>query len=67
MKASFLRIASRLSFFAVVGAGFGARDMCLGNGGPPPDDPPPAPSDAGPDGAMSERPAVPTPSDVRPI
>ncbi|WP_437725849.1 hypothetical protein [Sorangium sp. So ce861] len=66
MNASFLRIASRLSFFAFVGAGFGARDMCLGNDGPPPD-PPPAPSDAGEDGAVSERPAVPTPRDVRPI
>ncbi|MDC3961178.1 hypothetical protein [Polyangium jinanense] len=68
MKASFLQWGSRLSFFALVGAGFGARDMCLGNDGPPPD--PPAPVDAGedaPDGAMSKRPALPTPGDVRPI
>ncbi len=64
MKA-FLRIASRLSFFAVVGAGFGARDMCLGNDGPPPEPPPPA--DAGEDGSMSQRPALPTPRDARPI
>ncbi|WP_437596589.1 hypothetical protein [Sorangium sp. So ce590] len=66
MKTSFLRMASRLSFFALVGAGFGARDMCLGNDGPPPA-PPPEPADAGEDGAMSQRPAVPTPPDVRPI
>ena len=66
MKASFLRMASRLSFFALVGAGFSARDMCLGNDGPPPA-PPPEPADAGPDGGMSERPAVPTPRDVRSI
>lgn len=70
MKASFLRMASRLSFFAVVGVGFGARDMCLGNDGPPPDPPPPQPADAGEDGAMSKRPAFPsspTPRDVRAI
>ncbi|MRG90857.1 hypothetical protein [Polyangium spumosum] len=63
MKASLLRMASRLSFFAVIGVGFGARDMCLGNDGPPPP-PPPAPADAGEDGAMSERPALPADHDV---
>ncbi|MDI3291247.1 hypothetical protein [Polyangium sp. 15x6] len=67
MKASLLQWGSRLSFFALVGAGFGARDMCLGNDGPPPDPPPPQPADAGEDGAMSRRPALPTPGDVRPI
>jgi len=67
MKATLLRWGSRLSFFAVVGAGFGARDMCLGNDGPPPPPPPPAPVDAGEDGAMSERPAKPTQRDARSI
>ncbi|MDC0745626.1 hypothetical protein [Polyangium mundeleinium] len=66
MKASFLRMASRLSFFAFVGAGFGARDMCLGNDGPPPP-PPPAPADAGEDGAMSKRPALPLQEGARAI
>ncbi|MDI1445336.1 hypothetical protein [Polyangium sp. 6x1] len=65
MKASLLRMASRLSFFALVGAGFGARDMCLGNDGPPPD--PPKPADAGEDGAMSERPALPIQQGARAI
>ncbi|MDI1437575.1 MULTISPECIES: hypothetical protein [Polyangium] len=66
MKASFLRMASRLSFFALVGAGFGARDMCLGNDGPPPP-PPPAPGDAGEDGAMTKRPALPLQEGARAI
>ena len=69
MKASLLRMASRLSFFALVGAGFGARDMCLGNDGPPPPEAP-KPTDAGQDGAMSKRPEAPsslTPHGTRPI
>lgn len=51
---------SRWGWFVIVGAFFGARDMCAGNGGPPPPDPTPAdggadePKDAGGD-AMSLR------------
>lgn len=56
MKLSWLQ-TSRWSFFVVVGVAFGARDMCLGSGGPPPHDPPEdAPSDAPPDGPMSAAP-----------
>lgn len=46
---------SRYAYFLVAFAAFGARDMCLGNGGPPPPDPPKdPPADASPDGAMTE-------------
>lgn len=50
-----LLLASRWTWFALLGVLLAGRDMCAG-GGHPPDPPPPsdaAPSDASPDGSMS--------------
>src|SRR5690242_15770426 len=61
MKASHLAL-SRFGWFVVVGAFFGARDMCAGNGGPPPQPIPPAdagPADASEDATMSLAPTRP--------
>lgn len=49
---------TRFAFFGAVFGLLGARDMCLGSGGPPPEDPPDAdiedaPSDAPADGSIS--------------
>ncbi len=49
---------TRFAFFGAVFGLLGARDMCLGSGGPPPEDPPDAdiedaPKDAPSDGSIS--------------
>src|SRR4029079_12052157 len=61
MKLSQLAV-QRLGWFMVVGAFFGARDMCAGNGGPPPRPTAPedaVPSDAGDDATIGLAPTLP--------